>query len=379
MTDDQRDIAPQIERVRANFQAVQAEMSKVIVGQEDAMERLLVSVLAGGHVLLTGMPGLGRTLLVKTLATVLGLSYNRIQFTPDLLPSDILGAEVLESVHNGRHFRFFKGPVFCNLLLADEVNRSPARTQAALLEAMHERQVTAGGQTYWLPQPFIVVATRNSIETDGVWRMPEAQLDRFLAAIELGYLGEDDEVELLRRTTGGLRIEVRKVLEPQDILEMQNIATAVPVTPAIKHFALEIVRASRPELSAKDSAADDETQAGATAGLLDMLRPSVRGSAGPAADIRLGASPRAAQAILRGAKVLAIVRGRCHVSCEDVVTMAYPVMEHRLMLDLRATSRGLLPRHVVDTLVQAARRHRLPAEVYRGGLNNILRKPNYAN
>jgi MoxR-like ATPase len=322
--------AQQLEQFRSSFQAALAEMSKVIVGQERALETLLVTVLAGGHTLLTGPPGLGRTLLAKTLAQVLGLTFNRIQFTPDLLPSDIVGTEVLERGHSGeRRFRFFKGPIFCNLLLADEINRSPARTQAALLEAMHERQVTLGGQLYRLPSPFLVIATRNSLETDGVWRMPEAQIDRFLASIELNYITEDEEVELLRRTTGTERAEVRTVLGPNELLAMQKLVTYVPVAPTIQHFALAIIRGSRPGAEVADD---------------------------PAASIRLGGSPRAAQAILLGAKVFALVRGRCYVTSEDVLAMASPVLEHRLVLDMRASAAGLKPAAVVAELVQAARR-----------------------
>jgi MoxR-like ATPase len=282
----------------------------------------------------------------------LGLSYSRVQFTPDLLPSDIVGTEILERGSQGeRRFRFFKGPIFCNLLLADEINRSPARTQAALLEAMHERQVTIGGHTHWLPEPFIVIATRNNMETDGVWRMPEAQIDRFLASIELGYLSEEEEIELLWRTTGSQRNEVQKVLGPQDILEMQKIATAVPIAPTIQNFALEIVRGSRPS---------EQAQAAAR-GLQGKAESSGAGREGPATAIRLGASPRAAQAILRGAKVLAIVRGRSYVSSDDVLTMAQPVLAHRLVLDMRASARGVKPRDVIAGLVAAAQRRRFPA------------------
>jgi MoxR-like ATPase len=265
--------------------------------------------------------------------------------------------------HGERRFRFFKGPIFCNLLLADEINRSPARTQAALLEAMHERQVTIGGQTYWLPEPFLVVATRNSLETDGVWRMPEAQIDRFLASIELVYPNEEEEIELLWRTTGSQQIEVRTVLGPQDILEMQKTAAAVPIAPTIQGFALDIVRCSRPSEQAQAEAAS----------LQGKQRPGNAAPTGPAASIRLGASPRAAQAILRGAKVLAIVRGRSHVSSDDVLTMARPVLEHRLVLDLRASSRGVKPGDVIAGLVAAARRRRFPTQTPAAGLAGILR------
>jgi MoxR-like ATPase len=322
------DFVQQLRLFRTRFQAVQAEISKVVVGQAQALQHLLVTVLAGGHVLLTGAPGLGRTLLAKTLAQVLGLTYNRIQFTPDLLPSDIVGAEVLERGENGqRRFRFFKGPIFCQLLLADEINRSPARTQAALLEAMHERQVTLGGQLYPLPRPFIVLATRNSLESDGVWRMPEAQIDRFMTSIELTYLSENEEVELLRRTTGAQRAEVRTILSPDELLEMQKLVSRVPVATTIQNFALAIIRASRDE--------------------------------GTAA-IRLGASPRAAQSIIMGAKVLALVRGRFYVTSDDVLAMALPVLQHRLVLDMRASAAGVTPGDIVAKLIQTARQLKQP-------------------
>jgi MoxR-like ATPase len=351
MADKNLDLVQQLEHFRTCFQATQAEMRKIVVGQPRALETLLVTVMAGGHALLTGPPGLGRTLLAKTLAQVLGLTYNRIQFTPDLLPSDIIGTEVLErGSHGERRFRFFKGPIFCNLLLADEINRSPARTQAALLEAMHERQVTLGGQVYRLPNPFLVIATCNSLETDGVWRLPEAQIDRFLAAIELGYLSENEEVELLRRTTGSARTEVRTVLSPKEVVQMQQIVTRVPVAPTIQSFALEIVRSSRPS--------------------------EEQGSNHPAASIRLGASPRAAQAILLGAKVLALVRGRCYVSSDDVLAMASPMLEHRLVLDLRANARGVKPGAIVAELIEAARQRRLAAATRDTNLTGIL-KPTY--
>jgi MoxR-like ATPase len=361
MSDAKPDILVRLERFAESFAAARREMARVVVGQDRAIEQLLVAILAGGNVLLTGVPGLGRTLLVKTLATVLGLTYNRVQFTPDLLPSDIIGTEVLEKMADGsRRFRFFKGPVFCNLLLADEINRSPARTQAALLEAMHERQATIGGQTYWLPKPFAVVATRNSTETEGVWRMPEAQIDRFLAQIELPYPREDDEVELLRRTTGRSRVEPAAVLTPEAVAEMQDTATAVPVTPAVKAFALEIVRASRPTESANvaqppSAVRFDEDQA--------FINHT----------IRLGGSPRAAQALLRAAKVLAIVRGRSYVTRADVTCMAGAALEHRLILDLRAASRGVKMDQVVSRLVKLAQKRFTPEPARAPAARSLLR------
>ena len=275
------------------------------------------------------------------------MEYGRIQFTPDLLPTDITGTEALERAggHASR-FRFYKGPVFCNLLLADEVNRSPARTQAALLEAMHERQVTVGGQTFPLPRPFVVVATMNSMESDGVSRMPEAQIDRFMVMLDLRYTTEAAEIELLRMTTSVEQAEAQPVLSPSEILRMQELATRVPVVPAVKRFAVDIVRASRPG-------------AGASEALAKL--------------IRLGASPRAAQSLLRGAKVLALVDGRLYVTRGDIRRLAYPVLSHRLMLDHRSSSHGMGPREAVRAILATAERRRLPADTYGYNRKLILR------
>jgi len=275
------------------------------------------------------------------------LEYGRIQFTPALLPTDITGTEALERAggHPGR-FRFYKGPVFCNLLLADEVNRSPARTQAALLEAMHERQVTVGGRTFPLPRPFVVVATMNSMESDGVSRMPEAQIDRFMVMLDLRYTTEAAEIELLRMTTSVEPAEAQPVLSPSEILRMQELATRVPVVPAVKRFAVDIVRASRPGAGAPEA--------------LEKL-------------IRLGASPRATQSLLRGAKVLALVDGRLYVTRGDIRRLAYPVLSHRLMLDHRSSSHGMGPREAVRAILETAERRRLPADTYGHNRKLVLR------
>jgi len=316
------------------FAAVHKELARVVIGQERAVEHLLVAVFGGGHVLLTGMPGLGRTLLVKTLGEALGLEYRRIQFTPDLLPTDIVGAEVLEKNRDGeRRFHFFKGPVFSNLVLADEINRSPARTQSALLELMQERQITVGGQTYRLPKPFVLIATQNTVESEGVWPLGEAQADRFMLCIEQFYPDEDAEGRMLDATTGLQRLKTTKITDPETVLAMQNLAREVPVVPSVKQFALSIVRASRP---------------GSDLG------------GGHTADIRLGASPRAAQAILMGAKVLALARGRTHVSKSDVIEIAPSVLTHRLMIDFRAQAQGRDARYIVERILQQARRRAVP-------------------
>lgn len=318
------------------FQRIRQELARVVVGQEQAIEQLLVAVFAGGHVLLTGLPGLGRTLLVQTLATVLGLEHRRIQFTPDLLPTDIIGTEVLEHDHatGMRTFRFFKGPIFANLVLVDEINRSPTRTQAALLEVMQERQVTAGGHTYFLPQPFTLIATENSLDTEGVWRLGEAQVDRFMMAIEQTYPDEVAERRILDLTTGTHGNQVERIASPETILAMQALAREVPVVPSVRDFALALVRASRP---GEDGAADSLAER-----------------------VRLGASPRASQALLLGAKVLALARGRLHVSRQDVIDLARPVLGHRILLDVRAQAEGGRFADLLDDLIAQAQERTLP-------------------
>jgi MoxR-like ATPase len=311
---------------RQNFLAVHAELSKVIVGHAQAVEQLLVALCADGHVMLTGVPGLGRTLLVKSVATVLGLSFSRVQFTPDLLPTDITGTEVLQESadRRTRSFRFFKGPVFANLVLADEINRSPPRTQAALLEVMQERQVTVGGQKYPVPAPFLLVATQNSLETEGVFPLPEAQMDRFLMAIHLDYPGFQEEVEIIDAATGSSTAMARATLTPEQLIEMQRVARVVPVVPSVKEYALALVRNTRPEKGQSD---------------------------GVGQFLRWGASPRGGQALIASAKVLAAVRGRPYVTRQDIRDVALPTLAHRLILSFRAGAQGMSMRELIDRLI----------------------------
>ncbi|QDU96143.1 AAA family ATPase [Lignipirellula cremea] len=318
------------------FHAVREQVEQVVVGQSPAVRHLLTGIFAGGHVMLTGLPGLGRTLLAKTLSEALGMAFNRLQFTPDLLPTDIIGAEILENdrASGSRRFRFFKGPVFANLVLVDEVNRSPARTQAALLEVMQERQVTASGRTYFLPQPFHLIATENSLDTEGTWPMGEAQLDRFMMSIEQTYPDAAAERRLLLQTTGSWTHQVQQVASPEQVLAMQALARQTPVPPSVKEFALSIVRASRPG------------------------EPG--GAASLAGVIRLGASPRAAQSLLLAAKVTALARGGFHVSQADVLEVAAPVMLHRLLIDVRAAADGMRRETILAQLIEQARQNVLP-------------------
>ncbi len=324
------------ERFYELFHQIQNELGKVVSGQKECMEQLLVSVLAGGHVLLTGMPGLGRTLIVKSVAQVLGLKHRRLQFTPDLLPTDIVGTEVLE--HNAtsgeRQFRFFKGPVFCNMLLVDEINRSPTRTQSALLEVMQERQVTAGGQTYFLPKPFTLIATENTLDTEGIWRLGEAQVDRFMMSIEQHYPAAHEERRMLYQSTGSHVATIETITNPETVLSMQALVRDVPVVPSVRDFALALVRASRP----------DEREC-----------PKELRNA-----IRLGASPRAAQALILGAKVMALVRGRSHATRQDVIDISVPVLTHRLLLDSRAQAEGLCRLDIIRSLLEKACQNTMP-------------------
>jgi MoxR-like ATPase len=312
---------------RKNFQAVHAELSRTVVGHATAIERLLVALFADGHVMLSGVPGLGRTLLVKTLAKVLGLSASRIQFTPDLLPTDITGTEVLQESpdRRTRSFRFFKGPVFANLVLADEINRSPPRTQAALLEVMQERQVTVGGKKYPVPTPFLLVATQNSLETEGIFPLPEAQMDRFLMAIHLDYPSFEEEVGIVDAGTGVLASKPSQVLTPEELIEMQRVARLIPVVPSVKEYALTLVRNTRPKKG--------------------------EGSEGVGHLLRWGASPRGGQALIAGGKVLACVRGRNYVTRQDIRDVALPALAHRVILSFRAGAQGVKLPDLVQRLI----------------------------
>ena len=374
------------EQFHTLFHRVRDELAKVVVGQHTAVEHLLVAIYAGGHVLLRGMPSLGRTLLVNTLAQVMGLDYRRIQFTPDLLPTDIIGTEMLENhvATGSRLFRFFKGPVFANLVLVDEINRSPTRTQSALLETMQERQVTAGGRTHFLPKPFILVATENSLDTEGIWRLGEAQLDRFMLSIEQHYPDADDERRILRTTTGSDQPHVNQVTDPATILAMQSLARDVPVVPSVRDFALAIVRGSRPGEGTSDRSLGgcedlSRDREGAVVSSGKPPLPHGRGSKTSkslGASVRLGASPRAAQALLLGAKVTALARGRTHVVPQDVVDVAAPVMRHRVLLDVQAQAEGFTVDQLLGTLLDDARKRYVASrDDDRHGVMRILEAP----
>jgi len=305
-----------------------AEIEKRIVGQKDVVDALLVALFARGHCLFVGVPGLAKTLLISTVAEVLDLSFNRIQFTPDLMPSDITGTDVLEEDHTTgrRAFRFVRGPIFANLLLADEINRTPPKTQAALLQAMQEYRVTAGGETYPLDLPFLVFATQNPIEQEGTYPLPEAQLDRFMFYVKVSYPSASEEVEIVRSTTVAQRPTLRRVLSPQKIRELQDLVLRVPAADHVIQYAVNLVRATRP---------NEE-------GAADFVKEHVS----------WGAGPRASQYLILGAKSRAILDGRLAASVEDVRALARNVLVHRVITNFRAESEGVTSAQIVERLLE---------------------------
>jgi MoxR-like ATPase len=305
------------------YESLQTELGKVIVGQRNVIDEILMALFARGHCLVQGVPGLAKTLMVSTLSRALDLSFRRIQFTPDLMPSDITGTDVLqEDPQTGRRgFEFAKGPVFANLLLADEINRTPPKTQAALLQAMQERQVTAGGRTLDLPDPFFVLATQNPIEQEGTYPLPEAQLDRFMFMVNVGYPAEEEELEVLKRTTGEGEVEVERVLSSTHIVRLQELVRRVPVGDHVYEFALAIVRATRPN----------------EPGSSDFVRHW----------LNWGAGPRAGQFLILAAKARALMMGRLHVTMADVESAAAPVLRHRLVVNFNAEAEGVTVEQII--------------------------------
>lgn len=314
----------------AKLDDLRAAIGQAIVGQEAVVEQLLIALIAGGHCLMEGVPGLGKTLLVRSLGEALELDFRRVQFTPDLMPSDILGTELLEEDHGTgkRHFRFQQGPIFTNLLLADELNRTPPKTQAALLEAMQERTVSYGGTTYTLPDPFFVLATQNPIEQAGTYPLPEAQLDRFLLHVRVDYPTEAEERAIIAQTTGSRFAKVPRVLGAEDVLVLRRWVRDVHLGEDLLDWITRIVRASRPG-----------------DGMPDAIRPYVR----------WGAGPRAGQSLVLAAKARALLQGRLAATRDDILALAAPVLRHRLILSFAAEAEGVSPDQVVARLVGAVR------------------------
>ncbi|MBA6391355.1 MoxR family ATPase [Colwellia sp. BRX10-3] len=318
---------------------VSDEIAKAIVGQQEVIDELLISILAGGHCLLEGVPGLAKTLMVSSLAKTLALDFNRIQFTPDLMPSDIVGTEILETDHESgeRFFKFQKGPVFTNILLADEINRTPPKTQAALLEAMQERHISYAGTSYDLPNPFFVLATQNPVEQAGTYPLPEAQLDRFLMFVRVGYPTEQEEIEILKRTTGNDRSELNAILSADDILALQDLVRSVTVSDELLAYAASLARATRPN-HLDGSKEKNTTQKQESC-------PSV------IEHVRWGAGPRAGQALILCAKARALMAGRFAITIADIQFVAPAVLRHRILVNFQAEALNLTPDHVIDDLL----------------------------
>jgi MoxR-like ATPase len=321
--------------------AIKREVEKRIIGQEAVIDQLLCALFARGHCLFVGVPGLAKTLLISTLAEVLNLSFNRIQFTPDLMPSDITGTDVLEEDHatGKRAFRFIRGPVFANIVLADEINRTPPKTQAALLQAMQEYRVTAGGETHTLAAPFLVFATQNPIEQEGTYPLPEAQLDRFMFQVDVQYPSSDEEVEIVKQMTSAYRPSPDKVLSPEKILALQELVLRVPVADHVVKYAVALVRATRPR-------SDGGTAPGPRdLGTLDFIRENVA----------FGAGPRASQYLILGAKARAILDGRPAASVDDVRALARPTLQHRLITNFHAEAEGIRTPQLIERLLDVIR------------------------
>ena len=319
---------PSRDTLLAAARRLREEVRHRIVGQQQVLDEILMALVAGGHALLVGVPGLAKTLMVRSVSEAMELEFRRIQFTPDLVPSDITGTEILEedAATGSRSFRFVRGPLFTNVVLADEINRAPPRTQSALLEAMQEHRVTAAGDTMRLPEPFFVLATQNPIEQEGTYPLPEAQLDRFLFDIRVGYPSAEDEVAILRETTGLAGEEITQVLSAHDVLSLQRLVREVAVAEPIFRYAADLVRASRPD----DSSATT------------MVKSYVR----------WGAGPRAGQALILGAKAHALLNGRLHVAPQDVQRVAPPVLRHRVLPNFAAEAEGVTAERLVQELLE---------------------------
>ncbi|WP_108425822.1 AAA family ATPase [Flagellimonas amoyensis] len=329
MDKELQQIATEVENLSAKLKALKKEIGKVIIGQEETVSQLLITFLAGGHALLEGVPGLAKTLMIRTLANAIDLKFKRIQFTPDLMPSDIIGTEILEEDHGTgkKFFKFNKGPIFSNIILADEINRTPPKTQAALLEAMQEFEVTYGDKTYPLDRPFFILATQNPIEQSGTFVLPEAQQDRFLLYIKIGYPTETEETEILKATTGRTKVQLNKVISGEDIIRLQQLVRDVSISDGLIKYVSDVIRATRPDTTP-----------------IDYVKEWVD----------WGAGPRAGQAMILTAKAHALLEGRLAVSLEDLKSVAVPVLRHRVLVNFRAEAEGItsdaVTRHILGAI-----------------------------
>lgn len=311
-----------VDALKEKYDLLNSEIAKVIVGQKDVVKNVLISIFSNGHCLLVGVPGLAKTLLVNTISEVLGLSFSRIQFTPDLMPSDIIGSEILDE---DRHFKFLKGPIFSNLVLADEINRTPPKTQSALLEAMQEKAVTTGGKSYQLPKPFFVLATQNPIEQEGTYPLPEAQLDRFMFNIWLDYPNLEDELSIVKATTGGEVTHVNKLLSADEISFFQSLIRKIPVTDNVMEYAVKLSARTRPN----------------TAHSPEIVNKY----------LSWGAGPRASQFLIIGAKCHAAIHGKYSPDIEDVKAVAHPILRHRIVRNYKAEAEAYTIDRIIDELM----------------------------
>lgn len=325
-----------IKAIIAKLPELKQEIQKVIIGQDQVLEEMIIALMAGGHCLLEGVPGLAKTLMVKSLSHAMHLSFRRIQFTPDLMPTDIVGTEILEEDHSTgkRFFKFNKGPIFANIILADEINRTPPKTQSALLEAMQEFEVTYGGQTYPLERPFFILATQNPIEQAGTYPLPEAQLDRFLLFVKIGYPSAEEEFGILNSTTGSQKIEIKPIISGEDIIQIQSLVRNVNISEELVEYVSSLIRATRPNSTP-----------------IDFVKEWVR----------WGAGPRAGQALILTAKARALLNGRFSVIMEDLHNMAYPVLRHRILVNFKAEAENVTSDQVTAELLKKLDRPKINA------------------
>ena len=329
LTPTQLDQREALERLTTGRAQIESQLAKVIVGQKEVIEQLLLALFSGGHCLITGAPGLAKTLLVKSIAQIFHLKFQRIQFTPDLMPADITGTEILQETTEGRKMTFVPGPIFANMILADEINRTPPKTQAALLEAMQEHQVTAAGIRHALQEPFFVLATQNPIEMEGTYPLPEAQLDRFMFNVVMNYLPEDDEVAVVTRTTSEAAAPIEPLFTGEDVLRFQKLVRQVPAAEELVRYAVRLAAASRPHQP----------------GTPDFLNEWAS----------WGAGTRAGQFLVLGAKARALFKGRAHVTVEDIRALAQPVLRHRTLLNYRAEAEGITVEQVIHRLLETVK------------------------